>query len=361
MIKIFLSWSGTRSRAMAEALTEWLPHVIQDVTPWFSQEHIKKGQNWNDALGKTLRSYQHGILCITPENYDSSWICFEAGALSKQLGNSRVCPVLLGIHSGDIDGPISQFQATATTRDDMLRMVKSLNELHRHVVPEKVIEASFRKSWTSLAKRLADIADMQLEGSTHKMKSVIKAFSKYADKEPEIGGHAYFKDGFESHALYDVVAKLADKRLYVLGRKNRKLFDKDHGTFFRALKTKIDRGFDFRILFLDPDSPKHLLRCEHRSSTFCDELRQSVERARSVMSDAGINTQKHARFYRAHRSIALVVIDDAALFTPIHLDDKGKAQALTKAPFTVLNSTSPHGAEMCQLFEELWTSGKPMK
>jgi hypothetical protein len=56
-----------------------------------------------------------------------------------------------------------------------------------------------------------------------------------------------------------------------------------------------------------------------------------------------------------------MIIDDATLFSPIHIDQTGKPQALTKAPFTVVNSTSQQGKEVYRLFEELWDSGQPFK
>ena len=35
-MKIFISWSGTTSRAVAEALHAWLPKVLQGVEPFLS-------------------------------------------------------------------------------------------------------------------------------------------------------------------------------------------------------------------------------------------------------------------------------------------------------------------------------------
>ncbi len=41
-MEAFISWSGDRSRAVAETLHEWLPNVIQLVTPWILLADIDK-------------------------------------------------------------------------------------------------------------------------------------------------------------------------------------------------------------------------------------------------------------------------------------------------------------------------------
>ncbi len=42
-MKVFISWSGKRSRALAEAFRDWLPNDTQAIKPWMSDVDIDKG------------------------------------------------------------------------------------------------------------------------------------------------------------------------------------------------------------------------------------------------------------------------------------------------------------------------------
>src|SRR5437899_3787788 len=79
---VFISWSGARSRHVAETLREWLPTVLQATKPWISRD-IDKGARGLSEIDRALKAMKVGIICLTPENLDARWIHYEAGALSK--------------------------------------------------------------------------------------------------------------------------------------------------------------------------------------------------------------------------------------------------------------------------------------
>ena len=100
-MKIFLSWSGETSRKVAVALRGWLPKVIQAIDPWMSSEDIAKGARWGSDIATQLSEADAGIICLTRENMNAPWILFEAGALSKYVDASLVCPYLYGLSLAD--------------------------------------------------------------------------------------------------------------------------------------------------------------------------------------------------------------------------------------------------------------------
>lgn len=108
-MKIFISWSGEQSNRIAQAFHTWIPAVLQVVKPYFTPSDIEKGARWSTEIAKKLEESSIGILCITREGVDSNWLNFEAGALSKNLEKSKVCPILCGIENTDLSGPLSQF------------------------------------------------------------------------------------------------------------------------------------------------------------------------------------------------------------------------------------------------------------
>src|ERR1041384_6035188 len=157
-MKLFISWSGERSKAVAEALRYWLPKVIQALEPWMSADDIDKGMRWRSGIATELEQSSVGIICLTRENLDSTWIHFEAGALSKQRENTYVCTFLFGLGPADIREPLAQFQATTDKREDVRKLIFSINRsLNELQLPESELNESFAVWWPKLEERLKAI------------------------------------------------------------------------------------------------------------------------------------------------------------------------------------------------------------
>ena len=92
-MKLFISWSGNLSRDIAKELKEWFPLVINQVVPFVSSESIKKGDRWLLDIYSELEQSNFGVVCLTKENLTEPWILFEAGALSKNISQSKLHPL----------------------------------------------------------------------------------------------------------------------------------------------------------------------------------------------------------------------------------------------------------------------------
>lgn len=111
-MKVFISWSGDKSREVGELLNEWLQCVLQAVTPWISTQDIGKGSLWNSEINTQLETVSSGILCLTQENKEKPWILFEAGSLAKGLSENRIYTFLIDLQSQDVIPPLTQFNHT---------------------------------------------------------------------------------------------------------------------------------------------------------------------------------------------------------------------------------------------------------
>jgi hypothetical protein len=161
-MKVFISWSGERSQALAQALRDWLPMVLYYVEPWLSHSDIEAGERWANEVAKELEASKFGIICITRENIASPWILFEAGALAKFMQEGRVIPLLLDIEFKDITGPLAQFQAKKVEKIGMSDVVNSINQISEAKVPEARLAPLFETLWPTLEQKVSDIPKTQM-------------------------------------------------------------------------------------------------------------------------------------------------------------------------------------------------------
>lgn len=167
-MKVFISWSGNISWKVAVIFRDWLPSVIQSVEPYVSSEDIDKGARWSTDIAKELEDSTFGILCVTKENLEAPWLSFEAGALSKTMEKSFVTPFLFDIKRSEVQGPILQFQSTIFQKEDIKKMVQTLNKASGEAgIAEHRLEKSFEVWYPTLEKELTELkSQSSTEGET---------------------------------------------------------------------------------------------------------------------------------------------------------------------------------------------------
>jgi hypothetical protein len=158
-VGVFISWSGERSRQIAEALKPWLRGVIQSVQPWMSDEDISAGSRWFTEVTETLNKTKIGVLCVTPENQHNPWLMYEAGALSRVMGKTAVCPLLFDMTPAELNGPLAQFQASVLSRDGVGKLVTTLNRyIGERALDSNQLETALNVWWPQLYDKVNNIS-----------------------------------------------------------------------------------------------------------------------------------------------------------------------------------------------------------
>lgn len=202
-MKVFISWSGDTSSKVARIFRDWLPSVIQSIEPYVSSEDIDKGARWSTDIAKELEDSSFGILCVTKENLEAPWLSFEAGALSKTMEKSFVTPFLFDIKRSEVQGPILQFQSTIFQKEDIKKMIVTLNKACGDTsIPEARLDKSFDVWYPSLENDLNE-----LKSNSSNIKTSVKDDTTHASE------------------ILEEVLELSRDNQKLLRNPDRKLFD----------------------------------------------------------------------------------------------------------------------------------------
>ena len=156
-MRVFLTWSGSRSKAVAQSFSKWIGQVIQAVDPWVSLD-IEKGARWNEEIAAKLEESRVGIACLTKENLNERWLLFESGAIAKTK-DARLCTLLLDIAPADVGPPLGQFQhTTARDKDDVHKLLQTINtavdKCAERSLSESVLDNALEMYWPGFSEEL---------------------------------------------------------------------------------------------------------------------------------------------------------------------------------------------------------------
>lgn len=168
-MRVFISWSGTRSRHVAGALAEWIPYIVNAAEPWMS-EAIEPGERWEDAIAGGLEAASVGVICVTPENQAAPWLNFEAGAIAKHVKSGRPVPFLFDLKKTDLTGPLAQFQAVVADAAGTLAMMAALGEQAEPQVVGEHLKHVVDKFWPELEAKLQAAPEPERENRSRKQR-----------------------------------------------------------------------------------------------------------------------------------------------------------------------------------------------
>lgn len=157
-MKVFLSWSGERSKQVATLLKTWLKCVIQSVQPWMSSQDISRGELWYNAINTQIANISTGIICLTEENKEKPWILFESGALAKGISTNHIITFLVDLKSDDLLlSPLSAFNHTTPDKDGVLKMVLTINNLLTLPLEDPILGHVFEMFWPTFENQFQEI------------------------------------------------------------------------------------------------------------------------------------------------------------------------------------------------------------
>lgn len=159
-MKVFISWSGEKSKAVGTLLKDFISMVIQAVNPIISTHDIREGSVWYNEIHGHLGDECIGVLCLTQENKDNPWMLFEAGALARSIDASRVAPFLIDLKPTDIIGPLAQFNNFIHKKKSIRKLIQTINaSLECEALDHNRLEMAFETYWTEFHTKFEQIKD----------------------------------------------------------------------------------------------------------------------------------------------------------------------------------------------------------
>jgi len=154
-MKVFISWSGSKSLAVAEVLREELPCLINELEIFVSSEDIEKGSAWFPKIANELEKSDFGIICLTPENLQSRWVHFEAGVLAGKFSQSKVAPLLIEFDKYEqIPPPLSELNLAMFTKVDFFKLLCTLNKNTVKPLSDAILGKTFDRSWQHITEKI---------------------------------------------------------------------------------------------------------------------------------------------------------------------------------------------------------------
>ena len=260
-MKVFISWSGEQSREIGLEFKNWIPAVIQAVKPYFSSSDIDKGSRWASEISKELEQSRVGLICLTRENLEAPWIMFEAGALSKSIENSKVCPMLFGLETTDLTGPLVQFQATVFNKAEVRKLMESINsELGDNGLAKDVLDSVFDKWWPELEDKITKIINKKDSNKAQNVRTErdlleeILSLTRLLHRDNELEDLKFTRPSNYDESIEGLLGSFTELSFFAIGKLNADTSDfllrllSMCNSFERLIKRQVPSGKGIKML-----------------------------------------------------------------------------------------------------------------
>ncbi|MGG9986156.1 toll/interleukin-1 receptor domain-containing protein [Lactiplantibacillus plantarum] len=228
-MEIFLSWSKAWSHDLANAFRKWIPLVLQEASPFMSDADIDLGTIWNTKINSELQKSTVGIVFLTPENINSPWLNFEAGALTKAIdSNAKIIPISFGSEDLTVKiskSPLKQFQSLLNTKKkDFASLISNLNSSLTSPLSDDQLTTTFNLWWPQFSAELENID------------------KKYEDEIKKVKENSQEKNLSNSEAL---ISDMSDKVDFLIRQQNGSIQNHIPSEVIRDLITSFEELEDF--------------------------------------------------------------------------------------------------------------------
>ncbi|WP_371152077.1 TIR domain-containing protein [Buchananella felis] len=168
LFRIFISWSGDETIALAKVVHDLFEKVSDSFQPWYSEEGLRIGSfDQHKQILDKISASDAVILVVTRDNHRAPWLNYEAGAgsVNCKAQTKPVIPLLANLSVSEVSKPIGQYQSKlAPTKDDFWTLIKNFASLANLEISR--VQSRFEDAWPKTQDQLK--AALEKIGLAHK-------------------------------------------------------------------------------------------------------------------------------------------------------------------------------------------------
>ena len=355
---IFFSWSKNDSKQYASLMKEFLETLFKsERLIWFSETDIESGKSFFERISFGLNQCDSIILFLTSENIYNPWIQFELG----NFYNRDSCKIWPLYFDGEIQHNTTVFehiQILKMNEKNCRSLIEEIYQLYQQELAvswEEVLE-DFSTYWAEFSRKLMKVKNRFSEYAEFDIHNLMFYMGDNFSSPGREASVLRVNQGFETAELYRFILSNTRRRLWVFGRKNKKMFDRGNVEFFNRFGKEIPNGFSLRCLFADPSEDNMNLGHAQKKRNFVDSLKICIDDAADILDEAGFSIGDSIHLYRVLRNDAIIVSDNTVYFENIKYSEDLKPEHLTGTGFFITSADSCVGEYYLNLFDNVWTN-----